>query len=254
MILLLVTRGRGAGDPQSNLSWQSTQRETWIPSIIKQHMETTPWTTTRGPSTNKKEYIPHMSVLFYPTSWNSVPSCPTYMTELVFAVGIYWYMCGCNFTTYMRLIWEKRSESVIQNILNVTQKIKPLVNVILIEQCWNLILLYRLFFYLSVYKIVDHQRVLLIYSATALVKYWWTTEAGGSDIVRRVLQWWKLLFLTGLTSCLDWRFLMRDSMSRWPAEYCSITSITHNALRLSLNLLLDTRNRIILRKDRKDFN
>lgn len=27
-------------------------------------------------------------------------------------------------------------------------------------------------------------------------------------------------------SCLDCRFLMRDSMSRWPAEYCSITSIT----------------------------
>lgn len=49
-------------------------------------------------------------------------------------------------------------------------------------------------------------------------------------------------------ACLDWRFLMRHSMSRWPAEYCSITSMTSYGRKLSLNFLFDTRNFIILRK------
>lgn len=52
----------------------------------------------------------------------------------------------------------------------------------------------------------------------------------------------------GEGSCLDCRFLMRDSMSRWPAEYCSITSITSYGRRLSLNFRLDTRNRMTLER------
>lgn len=111
---------RGEGDPQSNLSWQNTQGEhgyqasssnTWKPLPV----------TQRGPSTNKKEYIPYMSVLTHFQEQCFICTC---MTKMVFAAGIYWYMCGCYFTTYMRLIWEKRSESEFKSF-GMWQKIKP---------------------------------------------------------------------------------------------------------------------------------
>lgn len=53
---------------------------------------------------------------------------------------------------------------------------------------------------------------------------------------------------TGMDSCLDCRLLMRDNMSKCPAEYCSMTSITSYGRRLSLNLRLDTKNRITLQR------
>lgn len=53
---------------------------------------------------------------------------------------------------------------------------------------------------------------------------------------------------TGRDSCLDCRLLMRDNMSRCPAEYCSMTSITSYGRRLSLNFRLDTKNRITLQR------
>lgn len=53
-----------------------------------------------------------------------------------------------------------------------------------------------------------------------------------------------------IDSCLDWRFLILASMSRWPAEYCSITSITSYGRKLSLNFRLDTMNFIMLRRER----
>jgi hypothetical protein len=51
---------------------------------------------------------------------------------------------------------------------------------------------------------------------------------------------------TGRGSCLDCRLLMRDNISKCPAEYCSMTSITSYGRRLSLNFRLDTKNRITL--------
>lgn len=50
-----------------------------------------------------------------------------------------------------------------------------------------------------------------------------------------------------ICSCLDCRFLIRANMSRCPAEYCSMTSITSYGRRLSLNLRLDTMNLMMLR-------
>lgn len=42
------------------------------------------------------------------------------------------------------------------------------------------------------------------------------------------------------------RLLIRPSMSRWPAEYCSMTSFTSYGRSVSLNFLLATRNLRIL--------
>lgn len=49
-------------------------------------------------------------------------------------------------------------------------------------------------------------------------------------------------------SYLVCRLLMRHSMSKWPAEYCSITSFTSYGRSVSLNFFLATWNFIILHK------
>lgn len=47
---------------------------------------------------------------------------------------------------------------------------------------------------------------------------------------------------------LVWRYLILQSMSRCPAEYCSITSLTSYGLRVSLKRFLLRRNCMILKK------
>lgn len=87
--------------------------------------------------------------------------------------------------------------------------------------------------------VIDHLKGKLLRTKKAYVQDLWTYEPSCYVKVNAAVD--------GRWSCLDCRFLMRESMSRWPAEYCSITSITSYGLKLSLNRLLDTRKRIILR-------
>ena len=47
------------------------------------------------------------------------------------------------------------------------------------------------------------------------------------------------------------RLLMRHSMSKWPAEYCSITSFTSYGRSVSLNFFLATWNFIILQEKQR---
>ncbi len=107
--VLLVTRGRGGRGTHNQIYPGKVHRE----NMDTKHHQATHGNHSLNHSEDRRQIRKNIfhTCLFSPTSWNSVPSCPTYITELVFAVGIYWYMCGCNFTTYMRLIWEKRSES-----------------------------------------------------------------------------------------------------------------------------------------------
>lgn len=50
-----------------------------------------------------------------------------------------------------------------------------------------------------------------------------------------------------------WRLLILHSMSRWPAEYCSMTSFTSYGRNVSLNFRLATWNFIILFKHTLDI-
>ncbi len=108
--VLLVTRGRGGRGTHNQIYPGKVHRE----NMDTKHHQANTWKPLpepqRGPSTNKKEYIPHMSVLPH-----FLEQCPI-MSHIYDRTGfccwnILVYGVGCNFTTYMRLIWEKRSES-----------------------------------------------------------------------------------------------------------------------------------------------
>lgn len=69
------------------------------------------------------------------------------------------------------------------------------------------------------------------------------------------IQNWEALFIVGNPPTVFtpfayrvWRLLILHSMSRWPAEYCSMTSLTSYGRNVSLNFRLATWNFIILFK------